>query len=214
MTYTHYCSLCRFEATGKLTFNRRSKLEICILKPTLGPPKRFRHLTRSEEVVMTRRRIGHTKATKCHILSKGPPTAGKTLTIENILLECTVLLHSRDKYYTVDSLGTLFETMAEACIIVFLRETGFFYLIWMAIYPIRFFIQISHQLMTSSSWLNPHCWTPPLDVALVAMGEPCLWMAANMSWRTCVAVKQMQSNPTAEIFFLKFISNFRQIRHY
>ena len=42
--------------------------DLYLLKPTLGPPKRFRHLTRAEEVVITRLRIGHTKATKSHIL--------------------------------------------------------------------------------------------------------------------------------------------------
>ena len=89
--------------------------DLYFLKPTLGPPKRFRHLTRAEEVVITRLRIGHTKATKSHILSWGPPTAcqhcGQTLTIEHILLECTVLQQSRDEHYTVDSLRTLFETI-------------------------------------------------------------------------------------------------------
>ena len=40
-----------------------------LVKPTLGPPKKFQHLTRAEEVVITRLRIGHTKATKSHILS-------------------------------------------------------------------------------------------------------------------------------------------------
>ena len=57
--------------------------DLYLLKPTLGPPKRFRHLTRAEDVVITRLRIGHTKATKSHILSRGPPTAcqhcGQTL---------------------------------------------------------------------------------------------------------------------------------------
>ena len=92
-----------------------------LLKPTLGPSKRFRHLTRAEEVVITRLRIGHTKATKSHILSRGPPAAcqhcGQTLTIEHILLECTGLQQRRDEYYTVDSLRTLFETIPKACII-------------------------------------------------------------------------------------------------
>ena len=48
--------------------------DLYLLKPTLGPPKKFQHLTRAEEVVITRLRIGHTKATKSHILSRGPPT--------------------------------------------------------------------------------------------------------------------------------------------
>ena len=45
-----------------------------LLRPTLGSPKKFQHFTRAEEVVITRLRIGHTKATKSHILSRGPPT--------------------------------------------------------------------------------------------------------------------------------------------
>ena len=37
--------------------------DLYLVKPTLGPPKKFQHLTRAEEVVITRLRIGHTKAT-------------------------------------------------------------------------------------------------------------------------------------------------------
>ena len=141
--------------------------DLYLLKPRLGPPKRFLHLPTAEEVVITRLRIGHTKATKSHILSRGPPTAcqhcGQTLTIEHILLECTVLQQSRDEYFTVDSLRTLFETIPEACIIEFLREAGFYYLIRMSRYPTQLFYQISHQLTTFSNWINPHYWTPPLE---------------------------------------------------
>ena len=36
-------------------------------------PKKFQYLTRAEEDVITRLRIGHTKATKAHILSRGNP---------------------------------------------------------------------------------------------------------------------------------------------
>ena len=108
--------------------------DLYLVKPTLGPPKKFQHLTRAEEVVITRLRIGHTKATKSHILSRGPPTGchycGQTLTIDHMLLECALLQECRDEYYTVDSLNTLFETISETCIVEFLREVGFFYLIW------------------------------------------------------------------------------------
>ena len=131
--------------------------DLCLVKPTLGPPKKFQHLTRAEEVVITRLWIGHT--TKSHILSRGPPTTcqhcGQTLTIEHMLLECTVLQQNRDEYYTVDSLGTLFETIPEACIVEFLREAGFFYLIWMAIYPEQPLIQISHQATRFWTRFNP-----------------------------------------------------------
>ena len=49
--------------------------DLYLVKPTLGPPKKFQHLTRAEEIVITRLRIDHTKATKSHILSRGPPSA-------------------------------------------------------------------------------------------------------------------------------------------
>ena len=108
--------------------------DLYLVKPTLGPPKKFQHLTRAEEVVITRLRIGHTKATKSHILSRGLPTGchhcGQTLTIDHMLLEYALLQECRDEYYTVDSLNALFETIPEICIVEFLREAGFFYLIW------------------------------------------------------------------------------------
>ena len=63
--------------------------DLYLVKPTLGPPKKFQYLTRAEEVVITRLRIGHTKTTKSHILSRGPPTSchhcGQTLTIDHML---------------------------------------------------------------------------------------------------------------------------------
>ena len=107
--------------------------DLYLLKPTLGPPKKFQYLTRAEEVVITRPRIGHTKATKAHILSRGPPTmchhCDQTLTIDHMLLECAVLREIREEYYTTESLNTLFETIPETCIVEFLQEAGFFYLI-------------------------------------------------------------------------------------
>ena len=67
-------------------------------------------------------------------LARGPPTGchhcGQTLTIGHMLLECALLQECRDEYYTVDSLNALFETIPETCIVEFLREAGFFYLIW------------------------------------------------------------------------------------
>ena len=105
-----------------------------LVKPTLGPPKKFQHLTRAEEDVITQLRIGHTKATKSHILSRERPTGchhcGKKLTIDHMLLEFALLEECRDEYYTVNSLNALFETIPETCIVEFLREAGFFYLIW------------------------------------------------------------------------------------
>ena len=41
-----------------------------------------------------------------------------------------LLQECRDEYYTVDSLNALFETIHETCIVEFLWEARFFYLIW------------------------------------------------------------------------------------
>ena len=131
--------------------------DLYLLKPSLGPPKRFRHLTRAEEVVITRLRIGHTKATKSHILSRGPLTTcqhcGLTLTIEHILLECSVatkpwwVLHGwliEDPLW--DDPGSLHKIISERSQI---SNTTLY--------------QISHQLTTISRWINLHYWTPPLE---------------------------------------------------
>ena len=136
--------------------------DLYLLKPILGPPKKFQHLTRAEEVVITRLRIGHTKATK----ARGPQTTchhcGQTLTIDHMLLECAVLRESRDEYYTADSLNTLFETIRETCIVEFLREAGYFYLIWMVRHSIQSFTwritKLKHffNFMYTTSDMNGH----------------------------------------------------------
>ena len=136
--------LYRFETTGQLLHSEVGSNQVgcsCTWQRSLshetniGAPDEIpAPYQSSEEVVITRLRIGHTKATKSHILSRGPPTAchhcGQTLTIEHMLPECAELQECRNEYYTVDSLNALFETIPETCIAEFLREAGFFYLIW------------------------------------------------------------------------------------
>ena len=176
------------------------------LKPTLGPPKKFEHLTRAEEVVITRLQIGHTEATKSHILSRGPPTAcqhcGQTLTIEHMLLECTVLQQIRDKYYTADSLRTLFETIPDTCIVEFLREAGIFYLIWKAIYPVQHINRITHQLTKFGININLHILTPldscNLFIEHKQLRKPYLWKRLICLWGCVSSVNKcnpIKSNP-------------------
>ena len=143
-------------------------MDLYLLEPTLGPPRRFRHLTRAEEVVITRLGIGHTKAPKSLILSRGPPTAchhcGQPLTIEHILLESTVVQPSRDENYTADSLRTLFQPIPGACIIAFLRGAGFGYLLWMATYPVQLLLKSVINWRNSQLELNSHNLATPPDI--------------------------------------------------
>ena len=53
-----------------------------------------------------------------------------TIVVTICCSECILLQEYRDEYYTVDSLNALFKTIPETCIVEFLREAGFFYLIW------------------------------------------------------------------------------------
>ena len=165
--------------------------DLHLVKPTLGPPKNFQHLTRAEEVI-TPLRIGHTKATKSHILSRGPPTVchhcGQTLTIDHMVLECAVLQECRDEYYTVDSLNTLFETIPETCIVEFLREAGFFYLIW-------------YNLLTSTS---PQTWTILSELSNMfreweQLWGTFTWVGRLMCTEGSVVAKQIQSNQSCVI---------------
>ena len=76
-----------------------------LLKPTIGPPKKFQYLTRAGEVILTRLWICHTNS---HNLFRKPPTTchhcDQTPTIDNVLLigmhitlENAVLQETRDE---------------------------------------------------------------------------------------------------------------------
>ena len=166
------CPLYRSEATSQLLHSAVGSNQVgcsCTWQKSLilwnqywGPPKKFQHLTRAEEVVITWLLVGHTRATKSHILSQWPPNVchhcGQTLTIDLMLLECAVLQECCDEYYTADSLNILLKTIPKTCIVEFLWEVGFFYLIWTVILY-NFSLEsppIWCSLLTSTS---PQSWT-------------------------------------------------------
>ena len=70
-----------------------------------------------------------------------------------------VLQECRDEWYADESLNTLFETIPDTCIVEFLREVGFFYLIW-------------HNLLTSTS---PQTWTIQLSLSNLFRKLKQLW---------------------------------------
>ena len=103
--------------------------DLYLVKPTLGPPKKFQHLTRTEEVVISRLRNVHTKA-KSPIACPEDRWSPLWSNTEHRLYAPGVLQECREEYYTVDSMNTLFEKIPKTCIVEFLRVVGFFYLIW------------------------------------------------------------------------------------
>ena len=83
---------------------------------------------RKEEVVLARLRIGHTYLTHVHLLKKEDRPqcvfCDEPYTVKHLLLECADLLLIRQRYYSVDTMAQLFNTVSYDKILGFLKETG------------------------------------------------------------------------------------------
>ena len=84
----------------------------------------------------------------------------------------------RDEYYTADSLNTLFETIPETCIVEFLREAGFSYLIWKVRHSVQSLTwtipKLKHfffNFMYTTSDMNGHMSSTTLYLNELATGE-------------------------------------------
>ena len=142
-----------------------------------------------------------------------------------MLLECAVLRVSCDEYYTADSLNILFETIPETCIVKFLREAGFFYLIWTVKHSIQSLswtipkLKQFFKFMYTTSDMSGHISSTTLDLNELAtdkflnlitppdlfvedkqIWEPYMWRTTNISWTMCVVVKQIQSIQTCAVW--------------
>ena len=104
------CSLHRFEATCQFLHSEIGSSQMACgcawpryltLKANTGTIQEIQALNQSLDGCNHRLWIGHCRANKSHILSRGPPTAcqncGRTLTIDHMLLGCAVLQGSRDE---------------------------------------------------------------------------------------------------------------------
>ena len=160
--------------------------DLYLLKANLAPPDRYKHLKRAE-VAMTRLRIGHCKATKGHIVSCGPQAVcqhcGSTLSREH-LLQCGTVQELRGEFYEADSLTSLFECDRPLAIIEYLKEAGFFHLIW-RVYESEIRNIKSHKPQNPDYHIIE-------DDKWIAENIKKMCRTANMSWRTCVVVKQTQ----------------------
>ena len=100
------------------------------IKPSVSEVTPSYGTVRKEEVVLCRARIGHTYLTHCHLL-KGEPApecehCHSPLTVKHILLECNHYTVTRNQYYTVDSLNSLFNQVEAASILQFLKDIGMY----------------------------------------------------------------------------------------
>ena len=96
------------------------------VKPSLGESPHANRVSRREEVVLARLRIGHTHLTHSHLLKGDPPPrcdhCADPLTIKHILVECQQLDQVRNRFYRTRSMKTLFEEINPQKLFQFLKE--------------------------------------------------------------------------------------------
>ena len=100
-------------------------------------PLNISNLSRKEETVYHRLRIGHTRLTQKYLFEqrgriKIPPLCHfcddpeEDLTVEHILIDCTEFRYVRRRYYRAPDLYHLFENTSPKQILGFLKEVNLF----------------------------------------------------------------------------------------
>ena len=106
--------------------NRNKKL--FTVKPDLGKWLPGLRCNRREEFILARLRIGHTYFTHSYFLKgEGAPqcvSCNVPLTVKHILIDCIDLEPSRQRFFNVDSMRILFETVKLELIFEFLKEVN------------------------------------------------------------------------------------------
>ena len=101
------------------------------LKPVLGEWKHSCRADRKEEVVLARLRIGHTHITHSFILKgEDPPecvSCNEPFTVKHVLIDCIDFQLTRDRYYRVQDMKELFDTVNVSSILDFLKEIKLYY---------------------------------------------------------------------------------------
>ena len=96
------------------------------IKPSLGEWLPGLRTNRREEIVLTRLRIGHSHITHSYLLKREEEPqcipCNAPLTINHILVECVDLAPTRQRYFHVDSLAALFDTVKFELVFDFLKE--------------------------------------------------------------------------------------------
>ena len=98
------------------------------IKPSLGEWQPNYRIDRKEEVTLARLRIGHTSVTHLFLL-KGEDwplciPCQEPFSVKHFLLNCTDFRIIRSRFYRVNSLKELFDTVEPVRIFSFLKEKG------------------------------------------------------------------------------------------
>ena len=100
------------------------------IKPGLGEWLPGLRTNRREEIILARLRIGHSYITHCYLL-KGEEEpqcipCNAPLTIKHILVDCVHLAPIRQRFFDVDSLTTLFDTVRFESVFYFSKRDNLY----------------------------------------------------------------------------------------
>ena len=99
-------------------------------KPSLGEWLPGLRTNRREEIILARLRIGHTYVTHSYLL-KGEEepqciACNESLSVKHIPVDCVDHAPTRQKYFDVDSMATLFNTVKLEFVFDFLKEINLY----------------------------------------------------------------------------------------
>ena len=98
-------------------------------KPSLGEWLPGLRTNRREEINLARLCIGHTYVTHSYLLKGEEPqyiACNESLTVKHILVDCVDHAPTRQKYFDVDSMATLFNTVKLEFVFDFLKEVNLY----------------------------------------------------------------------------------------
>ena len=123
----------RWESKNDENLHEKQKpIKLFEITPILGPFE-LKGLTRKDEVVIHRIRIGHTRLTHKYLMEdryrREPPCNYcylDTLSVKHLLIECQHFANIRSKHYTATDMKNLFEKFSVRKIISFLKESNLY----------------------------------------------------------------------------------------
>ena len=102
---------------------------LSMIKPDIGRTDHNTNLTRKEQVVLCRIRIGHTRLTHSYLMkNEEPPRCSfckVRLTVQHILEKCRKLKHLREKYLPGENMKEILNNK-DINVIQFLKESDVF----------------------------------------------------------------------------------------
>ena len=101
------------------------------IRPVIGFNKYTSGLSRRDQVVLTRCRIGHSRLTHKFILDGGVApdcvACADRFSLKHILVDCVDFADIRQMFYTVDSMSNLFDNVAGDVVISYLKAIGLYH---------------------------------------------------------------------------------------